>query len=152
MSGPPGDDLALSAWTDMHRAEDRGEVAEGVFAVEVRLLDSSWGRLLALAMEKPFDDFDRVAVERAALAVAIGLLSQQHDEQLRARSRGAFLSDLADGRVEEADARRRAEALGFPAPGGARCCRSWPAGARRRSRAAGRGGGDPRTRRASRTA
>ena len=39
---------------------------------------------------------------------------QQHDEQLRARSRGAFLSDLADGRVEEADARRRAEALGFP--------------------------------------
>ena len=86
--------------------------AEGMFAVEVRLLDSSWGRLLALALENPLDDFDRVAVERAALAVAIDLLAQQHDEQLRARSRGAFLSDLADGRVEEADARRRAEALG----------------------------------------
>ena len=101
----------------MHRAEERGETAEGMFAAEVRLLDSSWGRLLALALENPLDDFDRVAVERAALAVAIGLLAQQHDEQLRARSRGAFLSDLADGRVEEADARRRAEALGLPGGG-----------------------------------
>ena len=117
VSGPQGDDLALSAWADVHRAEARGETAEGMFAVDVRLLDSSWGRLLALALEIPLDDFDRVAVERAALAVAIGLLAQQHDEQLRARSRGAFLSDLADGRVEEADARRRAEALGFAGPG-----------------------------------
>src|SRR3954452_4381932 len=117
VSGPPGDDLALSAWADMHRAEARGEVAEGVHAVDVRLLDSSWGRLLALSLENRLDDFDRVAVERAALAVAIDLLGQQHDEQLRARSRGAFLSELADGRVEEPDARRRAEALGFPAAG-----------------------------------
>jgi purine catabolism regulator len=113
VSGPHGDDLALSAWADVHRAEARGETAEGMFAVEVRLLDSSWGRLLALAIENPLDDFDRVAVERAAIAVAIGLLAQQHDEQLRARSRGAFLSDLADGSVEEVDARRRAEALGI---------------------------------------
>ena len=117
VSGPPGDDLALSAWTDVRRAEERGELPEGVISVDVRLLDSSWGRLLALALDAPLDDFDRVAVERAALAVAIDLLGQQHDEQLRARSRGAFLSDLADGRVEEADARRRAEALGFPAAG-----------------------------------
>jgi purine catabolism regulator len=117
VSGPHGDDLALSAWADVHRAEERGEVPEGVYAVDVRLLDSSWGRLLALALENPLDDFDRVATERAALAVAIGLLAQQHDEQLRARSRGAFLSDLADGRVEEADARRRADALGMGATG-----------------------------------
>src|SRR6185436_7881229 len=74
---------------------------------------SSWGRLLALSLENRLDDFDRVAVERAALAVAIDLLGQQHEEHLRARSRGAFLSDLADDRVEEADARRRAEALGL---------------------------------------
>src|SRR3954451_2562438 len=117
VSGHHGDDLTLSAWADVHRAEDRGECAEGMFAAEVRLLDSSWGRLLALALENPLDDFDRVAVERAALAVAIGLLAQQHDEQLRARSRGAFLSDLADGRVEENDARRRAEALGLAGSG-----------------------------------
>src|SRR3954451_17695014 len=117
VSGAHGDDLALSAWADVHRAEERGESAEGMFAAEVRLLDSSWGRLVALALETPLDDFDRVAVERAALAVAIGLLAQQHDEQLRARSRGAFLSDLADGRVEESDARRRAEALGLAGSG-----------------------------------
>src|SRR3954454_3172079 len=117
VSGAHGDDLALSAWADVHRAEERGESAEGMFAAEVRLLDSSWGRLVALALETPLDDFDRVAVERAALAVAIGLLAQQHDEQLRARARGAFLSDLADGSVEEGDARRRAEALGLAGSG-----------------------------------
>src|SRR3954463_7744577 len=114
VSGPPGDDLALAAWADLHRAEARGEAPEGFLAVDVRLMESSWGRLLAVALDRPLDDFDRVALERAALAVAIDLLGQQHEEQLRARSRGAFLSDLADRRVEEADARRRAEALGFP--------------------------------------
>jgi PucR family transcriptional regulator, purine catabolism regulatory protein len=117
VSGPIGDDLALSAWSDTRRAEARGEEPEGLIAVDVRLMGSSWGRLMALSLDKPLDDFDRVAVERAALAVAIDLLGQQHDEQLRARTRGAFLSDLADGRVEEADARRRAEALGFPGTG-----------------------------------
>src|SRR3954447_3371334 len=115
VSGPPGDDLALAAWADLHRAERRGEAPEGFEAVEVRLMESSWGRLLALALDSPLDEFDRVALERAALAVAVGLLGQQHEEQLRARSRGAFLSDLADGRVEEGDARRRADALGLSA-------------------------------------
>ena len=87
-----------------------------MFAAEVRLLDSSLGPAAWRSRWRTaLDDFDRVAVERAALAVAIDLLAQQHDEQLRARSRGAFLSELADGRVEEHDARRRAEALGFPA-------------------------------------
>jgi purine catabolism regulator len=120
VSGPPGDDLALSAWTDARRAEARGEEPEGMVAVDVRLMGSSWGRLIALALDKGLDAFDRVAVERAALAVAIDLLGQQHDEQLRARSRGAFLSDLADGRVaDESDARRRAEALGFGSGRGA---------------------------------
>jgi purine catabolism regulator len=117
VSGPPGDDLALAAWADLHRAEARGEAPEGFLSVDVRLMDSSWGRLLAVGLDSRLDDFDRVALERGALAVAVDLLGQQHDEQLRARSRGAFLSDLADGRVEEADARRRAEALGFPSVG-----------------------------------
>lgn len=117
VSGRAGDDVALAAWADLHRAEDRGEAPEGAVLVDVRLMDSSWGRLIALAVDKALDDFDRVACERAALAVAIDLLGQQHEEHLRARSRGAFLSDLADGRVEESDARRRAEALGFPGGG-----------------------------------
>jgi purine catabolism regulator len=117
VSGRYGDDIALAAWADLHRAEDRGETPEGAILVDVRLMDSSWGRLIALAVDEPLDAFDRVATERAALAVAIDLLGQQHEEHLRARSRGAFLSDLADDRVEEGDARRRAEALGFPGSG-----------------------------------
>ncbi len=138
VSGPPGDDLALAAWADLHRAEDRGEAPGGVIAVDVRLMGGSWGRLLALALDSGLDDFDRVAVERAALAVAIDLLGQQHEEQLRARSRGAFLSDLADGRVEEAEARRRAEALGLAARGALLpVVATWRAPAHRRARAAG---------------
>ena len=117
VSGRAGDDVALAAWTDLHRAEDRGDTPEGALLVDVRLMDSSWGRLIVLAIDEPLDAFDRVAAERAALAVAIDLLGQQHEEHLRARSRGAFLSDLADDRVEEGDARRRAEALGFPGAG-----------------------------------
>src|SRR3954468_18326201 len=78
-SHPPraGDDVTLSAWGDVHRAEDRGETPEGALIVDVRLMDSSWGRLMALAIDDPLDDFDRVAVERAALAVAIDLLAKQ---------------------------------------------------------------------------
>ena len=113
VSGPAGDDVALAAWADLHRAEDRAETPGGALLVDVRLMDTSWGRLMALSLGRPFDEFDRVAVERAALAVAIDLLGQQHEEHLRARSRGAFLSDLAAGAVEDVDARRRAEALGW---------------------------------------
>src|SRR3954452_8263036 len=76
VSGPPGDDLALAAWADLHRAEARGEAPEGFVAVDVRLMDSSWGRLLAVALARPLADFDRGALERAALAVAIDLLGQ----------------------------------------------------------------------------
>jgi purine catabolism regulator len=119
VSHPPlaGDDVTLSAWADVHRAEARGEAAEGAVCVDVRLMETSWGRLIALAIDDPLDDFDRAFVDRAAIAVAIDLLGQQHEEHLRARSRGAFLSDLADDRMDEADARRRAEALGFPGSG-----------------------------------
>jgi purine catabolism regulator len=138
VSGPVGDDLALSAWADVHRG-----TGEGAYGVDVRLLDSSWGRLLALSLDRRLDEFDRVAVERAALAVAVDLLAKQHDEQLRARSRGAFLTELADGRVEEADARRRAEALGLAAAGRGELLpivATWraPAFARRRRIGAGR--------------
>ncbi|WP_051323970.1 PucR family transcriptional regulator [Candidatus Solirubrobacter pratensis] len=148
VSGPLGDDLALAAWTDARRAEARGEEPEGMLAVDVRLMGGSWGRLMALALDDPLDEFDRVAVERAALAVAIDLLGQQHDEQLRARSRGAFLSDLADGRVEEADARRRAEALGFSGTGRGALLplvASWRAPAYGRSRGGDRRGSEPLT-------
>ena len=48
-----GDDVTLAAWTDLHRAEARGEAPEGAEIVEVRLMDSSWGRLMALAIDAP---------------------------------------------------------------------------------------------------
>src|SRR5919107_1140446 len=41
VSGRYGDDVALAAWADLHRAEDRGETPEGAILVDVRLMDSS---------------------------------------------------------------------------------------------------------------
>ena len=82
VSHPPlaGDDVTLSAWADVHRAEGRGEAPEGVVTVDVRLMETSWGRLIALGIDDPLDDFDRAAVERAAIAVAIDLLGDELEE------------------------------------------------------------------------
>ena len=106
-----------------------------MFAVDVRLLDSSWGRLMALSLENRLDDFDRVAVERAALAVAIDLLAQQHDEHLRAARAARSCPTwptAASRRQTRAGAPRRSA---FPGAVAARCCRSSRPGARRRTRA-----------------
>ena len=113
VSGPPGDDLALSRLGRRAPRHRRGRASRSTSGCSTPRGGGCWRSRSTSRL----DDFDRVAVERAALAVAIDLLAKQHDEQLRARSRGAFLSELADGRVEEADARRRAEALGLSAAG-----------------------------------
>jgi purine catabolism regulator len=75
----------------------------------------TWGRLVALPLDSPLDDFDRVAVERALPLVALVLLRRQEEARLATRERGNFLADVAAGRVAPADASARAQALGFDA-------------------------------------
>src|SRR5262249_42471650 len=55
-----------------------------------------------------------IALEHAAGMVALALLRARQEEELLSRSRGSFLADLASGRVQPADARRRAVADGLP--------------------------------------
>jgi purine catabolism regulator len=108
------DDL-LGAREEHRLAHDRGETSgRGWLASDVRLRGRPWGQLLVLEHDRALSEGDRVAVEQAAVAVALELLHEQHEEQLRARARGTFLVDLMQQRLQEGDAVRRAAALEFP--------------------------------------
>ena len=134
-SHPPraGDDVTLAAWADVHRAEARGEAPEGVVMVDVRLMDSSWGRLMALAID---DAAGRLRPGRGRARRARG-----RDRPAGPAARGAPASALARrvplrprgrsrGRRRRPAAGRGARLPGGPAPRAAgRCCR-WPRAAR----------------------
>lgn len=49
-------------------------------------------------------------------------MQARQDEELAARGRGDFLTDLAEGRVTPGDAPAQAQVLGFR-PGASPCCR-----------------------------
>lgn len=105
----------LEAREEHRLAEDRGETSgRGWLAADLRLRGRPWGQLLVLELDRPLEEEDRIAVQRAATAVALELLHEQHEEQLRARARGTFLVDLMQQRLQETDATRRASALEFP--------------------------------------
>jgi PucR family transcriptional regulator, purine catabolism regulatory protein len=110
-----GREAVLTAWEQHHRAEDRQDRSEADSAVaEVPVRGRAWGRLVALAVDGPIREADRLAVERAAIAVALDLLSEQSGPRLRARARGGLIAGLAHGRLDERDAARWAASLGFP--------------------------------------
>ena len=85
-------------------------------AFEVRVPtggQETWGRLIALELDSTFDEYDRVAVERAVGLIALALLRNRQEEMLAARNHGSFLIDLMDHTMDEATARERAETLGI---------------------------------------
>ncbi len=105
----------LEAREEHRLAEDRGETSgRGWLSAELRVRGRPWGHLMVLELDRPLEEHDRIAVDVAATAVALELLHEQHEEQLRARARGTFLVDLMQQRLQEADATRRASALEFP--------------------------------------
>ncbi|MFF8386853.1 PucR family transcriptional regulator [Streptomyces kanasensis] len=55
----------------------------------------------------------RMAAERAAGILAVVLMQARQEEELAARGRGDFLTDLAEGRVPAEDAPAQARVLGF---------------------------------------
>src|ERR1700756_1622019 len=92
------------------------DVSAGAEALDVAVPatgGSVWGRLVALALDSPLDDFAQVAVERAVELVALSLLRGRQEDLLSARERGNFLADLAARRLAPADAAHLAEELGF---------------------------------------
>ncbi|MER6062613.1 PucR family transcriptional regulator ligand-binding domain-containing protein [Streptomyces sp. NPDC001792] len=74
-------------------------------------------RLVLLPVRAPLAPVHRIAAERAAGILAVVLMQARQEEELAARGRGDFLTDLAEGRITAEDAPAQARVLGFK-PGG----------------------------------
>ncbi|MCX5396180.1 PucR family transcriptional regulator [Streptomyces sp. NBC_00102] len=70
-------------------------------------------RLVLLAVTGPLTTVHRMAAERAAGLLAVVLMQARQDDELAARGRGDFLTDLAEGRIAARDAPAQAKVLGF---------------------------------------
>ncbi|NBE52835.1 PucR family transcriptional regulator [Streptomyces boluensis] len=70
-------------------------------------------RIALLAVSAPLQPVHRIAAERAAGSLAVVLMQARQEEELAARGRGDFLSDLAEGRISAEDAPAQARVLGF---------------------------------------
>lgn len=75
-------------------------------------------RLVVLPAAGPLGPVHRIAAERTADLLALVLLQARQEEELAARGRGDFLTDLAEERITAAEAPAQARVLGFrPAAG-----------------------------------
>ncbi|MFF7858518.1 PucR family transcriptional regulator ligand-binding domain-containing protein [Streptomyces sp. NPDC007904] len=70
-------------------------------------------RLVLLPVRSAPAPVHRMAAERAAGLLAVVLMQARQEEELAARGRGDFLTDLAEGRVTAQDAPAQARVLGF---------------------------------------
>ncbi|MFG3283461.1 PucR family transcriptional regulator [Streptomyces sp. NPDC048111] len=70
-------------------------------------------RIALLAVGPPLLPVHRMAAERAAGILAVVLMQARQEEELAARGRGDFLTDLAEGRITPDDAPAQAKVLGF---------------------------------------
>ncbi|WP_416980620.1 PucR family transcriptional regulator [Streptomyces sp. T028] len=70
-------------------------------------------RLVLLPVRGPLAPVHRMAAERAAGILAVVLMQARQEEELAARGRGDFLTDLAEGRITAEDAPAQARVLGF---------------------------------------
>ncbi|MFD9305858.1 PucR family transcriptional regulator [Streptomyces sp. NPDC060048] len=70
-------------------------------------------RLVLLGVSSPLLPVHRMAAERTAGVLAVVLMQARQEDELAARGRGDFLSDLAEGRISAEDAPAQARVLGF---------------------------------------
>ncbi|WP_128375602.1 PucR family transcriptional regulator [Streptomyces cavernae] len=70
-------------------------------------------RLVLLPVSASLAPVHRMAAERAAGILAVVLMQARQEEELAARGRGDFLTDLAEGRIAAGDAPAQARVLGF---------------------------------------
>ncbi|MGW3624938.1 PucR family transcriptional regulator [Streptomyces sp. NPDC000880] len=70
-------------------------------------------RLVLPTVGSPLLTVHRMAAERAAGLLAVVLMQARQEEELAARGRGDFLTDLAEGRITAEDAPAQARVLGF---------------------------------------
>ncbi|MFE5540806.1 PucR family transcriptional regulator [Streptomyces sp. NPDC056492] len=70
-------------------------------------------RMVLLGVSAPLLPVHRMAAERTAGVLAVVLMQARQEDELAARGRGDFLTDLAEGRISAEDAPAQARVLGF---------------------------------------
>ncbi|MET8860602.1 PucR family transcriptional regulator [Streptomyces sp. NPDC004579] len=106
----------LQVWEGL-RGQHKEEPPAGTTLVDVPGGGPGTGsvraRLVLLPVGAPVAPVHRIAAERAAGILAVVLMQARQEEELAARGRGDFLTDLAEGRIEAEDAPAQARVLGF---------------------------------------
>jgi len=114
-AGPEGAD-PLEVWEGL-RAQQKDAPPTGSVLVDVPGgglgAGSVRARLVLLPVLEPLAPVHRIATERAAGILAVVLMQARQEEELAARGRGDFLTDLAEGRVDAEAAPAQARVLGF---------------------------------------
>ncbi|MDX3639715.1 PucR family transcriptional regulator [Streptomyces sp. MB09-02B] len=112
----PADTDPLQVWEGL-RDRHQDEPPAGTTLVDVPGGGPGTGsvraRLVLLPVVAPSAPVHRMAAERAAGLLAVVLMQARQEEELAARGRGDFLTDLAEGRVQAEDAPAQARVLGF---------------------------------------
>ncbi|MEU3602928.1 PucR family transcriptional regulator ligand-binding domain-containing protein [Streptomyces sp. NPDC006798] len=118
-AGPGGEQTAaepLQVWEGL-RGRPGARLAPPAGTVLVDVPGGGQGapraRLVLPAVDAPPHPVHRMAAERAAGLLAVVLMQARQEEELAARGRGDFLTDLAEGRIAPGDAPAQARLLGF---------------------------------------
>ncbi|HLL36052.1 MAG TPA: PucR family transcriptional regulator [Streptomyces sp.] len=115
-AGPEGAD-PLQVWEGLRGPHKDAPPPAGSVIVEVPGGGPGTGsvraRLVLLPVRGPLAPVHRIAAERAAGILAVVLMQARQEEELAARGRGDFLTDLAEGRITAEDAPAQARVLGF---------------------------------------
>jgi purine catabolism regulator len=113
--GPEGAD-PLQVWEGL-RGQHKEAPPSGSVLVDVPGGGPGTGsvraRLVLLPVRAPLGPVHRMAAERTAGILAVVLMQARQEEELAARGRGDFLTDLAEGRITAEDAPAQARVLGF---------------------------------------
>ncbi|MFC5803487.1 PucR family transcriptional regulator [Streptomyces formicae] len=117
-SGPAAAD-PLQVWEGLRGQRAAREAGPPAGAVLVDVPGGGHGtgavraRLVLLAVSGALQPVHRMAAERTAGVLAVVLMQARQEEELAARGRGDFLTDLAEGRISPEDAPEQARVLGF---------------------------------------
>ncbi|GAA3912218.1 PucR family transcriptional regulator [Streptomyces lacrimifluminis] len=115
-AGPEGAD-PLQVWEGLRAQHKDAPPPAGSAVVDVPGGGPGTGsvraRLVLLPVLEPLAPVHRMAAERAAGILAVVLMQARQEEELAARGRGDFLTDLAEGRVDAEAAPAQARVLGF---------------------------------------
>ncbi|WP_338485637.1 PucR family transcriptional regulator [Streptomyces sp. SCSIO 75703] len=115
-AGPEGAD-PLQVWEGLRGQHKEAGPPAGSVLVDVpgggQGTGSVRARLVLLPVRSPLEPVHRMAAERTAGILAVVLMQARQEEELAARGRGDFLTDLAEGRVTAEDAPAQARVLGF---------------------------------------